>query len=247
MFQISAACGLALRNNDTYAFNFDEWTIWKELSQGFKSSKYKETIYKNIPSIDLIDGSNIYTEPSYSYNPIPHSQNLVLSGTFQSKKYFCDYSEQIKDLFDLTYNLEKISDILSKIPKPITSVHIRRGDYFTITNYFNPLDFNYYQHAMSLSKTESFLIFSDDINWCKNNYKDKNIFFFDEQDEIMNLIAMSLCDNNIIANSTFSWWGAYLNQNKSKIVIAPSIWFSPNILSRFVSDKDIVPEEWIKI
>ena len=63
----------------------------------------------------------------------------------------------------------------------------------------------------------------------------------------MNLIAMSLCDNNIIANSTFSWWGAYLNQNKSKIVIAPSIWLSPNILSMFVSDKDVVPEEWIKI
>ena len=247
MFQMSATCALALRNNDTYSFDLNNWVEWQPLTQRFEASKYKETIYKKILTVEKVKEFNLYIEPYYSYNPIPYSPNIVLSGTFQSEKYFYDYSEQVKELFDLTYNLEKINNILSTIPKPITSIHIRRGDYLRFTNYLNQLDFDYYRRAMSLSKTESFLVFSDDINWCKNNFKGKNIFFFDEQDELLNLIAMSLCDNNIIANSTFSWWGAYLNKNKYKTVIAPSIWLSPNISSMNRSDKDVVPESWIKI
>lgn len=247
MFQIAATCALALRNNDLYIFNFNKWEEWKDYAQGFNSSRYKNTIYKKLPYTDEYNENNLYMESSYTYDPIPYSPNITISGRFQSEKYFKDYSDDIKNLFDLSYNLDIINCILNDIPRPITSIHVRRGDYFENKQCLNELDIEYYTHAMTLTKNESFLIFSDDINWCKQHFDQKNIFFFEENDELINLIAMSLCDHNIIANSTFSWWGAYLNKNKHKTIIAPKIWVSPRLSNFSVLSKDVVPDDWIKI
>ena len=240
LFQIAAACGLAFDNNDTFGFNFDN--CYTPL-QGFKSSKYKNSIYKNIPTIDNLP-NNIYNEPSFEYKKIPYCGDVMLDGYFQSEKYFGDYKEKVVNLFDLTYRSSEIDEFINKLPRPITSIHIRRGDYLPLTDIFVILDKEYYLSAMSvLEKSTSFLIFSDDIDWAKQNFDGRNIYFSESHDELFDFISMSKCDNNIIANSSFSWWASYLNKNKNKTVIGPKKWFNPSSNLNF---KDILPEEWIR-
>jgi hypothetical protein len=89
-------------------------------------------------------------------------------------------------------------------------------------------------------------IFSDDINWCKSNFKLNNQYFIQDHEDIVELFMMSECKNNIISNSTFSWWAASLNKNIDKKVICPAKWFnSNNEILNFVYD-DLIPQEWIK-
>lgn len=240
LFQIAAVCGLAFENNDVFGFNFDN--CYTPL-QGFKSSKYKNSIYRNILSINSLS-NNIYNEPCFEYKKIPYSGDVVLDGYFQSEKYFDNYKDNIINLFDLTYRLNEINEFFDKLPRPITAVHVRRGDYLPLTDTFVILDRDYYLSAMDiLEKNTSFLVFSDDLNWAKSNLSNQNVYFSNCNDELFDLILMSKCDNNIIANSSFSWWGAYLNKNKNKTVIGPDKWFNPHSNLNY---KDILPNNWIK-
>lgn len=243
LFQIATVCNLAIENNDCYAFNFEDCYT---PMQGFKSSKYKETIYSNFQEINNIDDNNVYIEPTFEYKKISYSENIILDGYFQSENYFYNTRDTIIDLFNLNYKQWEISKFIEQLPKPITSIHIRRGDYLPYTHIVNALDEGYYLETIQMinDKTRSFLMFSDDIKWAKEKYKLKNMYFSEFNDELCDLILMSKCDNNIIANSTFSWWGAYLNKNKNKTVLSPKIWFNPE---SGIDDKDIIPDSWIKI
>jgi hypothetical protein len=91
---------------------------------------------------------------------------------------------------------------------------------------------------------DQLLIFSDDIDWCKNNLQFKNMVFIENQNTFEDIWLMSLCKHNIIANSSFSWWGAWLNKKSDKIVIAPNDWFGPN---SNLNTSNIVPQTWIKL
>ena len=122
----------------------------------------------------------------------------------------------------------------------------------------------YYNKAIKqFDKDSNFLIFSDDIEWAKNNFKGDNFYFITENkiegNDVMDtlniskgghpdyieLYMMSLCDHNIIANSSFSWWGAWLNENPNKKVIAPKKWFGPAYGD--INDNDLVPETWTRL
>ena len=92
--------------------------------------------------------------------------------------------------------------------------------------------------------TDYFLVFSDDIEWCKNNITGDNIVYIDSEIDYIDLYLMARCDNNIIANSSFSWWGAWLNKNENKKVVAPTLWFGQVVGE---DTNDIIPENWIKI
>lgn len=97
---------------------------------------------------------------------------------------------------------------------------------------------------MDTVKDSLFVFVSDDMNWVKDNFKGDNLIYSPFKDEVMDFTLMTLCDNNIIANSSFSWWGAYMNKNKDKIVIGPKIWFGPNGPQ---TTQEIIPENWIKV
>ena len=109
----------------------------------------------------------------------------------------------------------------------------------------------YYQYAIQIMKQEknklNFFIFSDDITWCKDNlFSLKESVFIENKKSSSNyneLYMMSQCKNHIIANSSFSWWGAWLNPNNDKIIIAPKLWFKDSSYD----DKDLMPESWIRI
>ena len=121
---------------------------------------------------------------------------------------------------------------------------MRRGDYIN-NNAYQQLNMDYYTKAMQMIGSKEYYVFSEDITWCKQHFKGSNITFIDDINPVNSLSLMASCSNNIIANSTFSWWGAWLNKLPNKIVIAPSKWFGPALSHH--NTKDILPKEWIQI
>ena len=235
MFQIATTVALAKRNNDEACFNFDYCTT---PLQGNPSNKYKDVLFSKICNRNDIKFSSLYNEPKFSYTEIPYEENLLLKGYFQSYKYFLDFEKEIQDLFTLPTNIFK--NTISNL----TSVHVRRGDYIRLQNYHGVCPKEYYQKAMGLMGDVDFIFVSDDMNWVKQNFKGDNIFYSDSTEELLDLTLMSICTNNIISNSSFSWWGAFLNKTPNKKIIAPLQWFGPEGPK---DTQDICPTEWITI
>jgi hypothetical protein len=183
--------------------------------------------------------------------------NRYISGYFQTDSYFKNIRSILLNHFLIKY---EISDYGKKIKKLIEdsdnscSIHIRRGDYTNSINktIYNTCDLDYYKRALGFIKAYNrkidFFIFSDDINWVKDNLQIERTTYVQNIDDKIpheDMYLMSLCKNNIIANSSFSWWGAWLNQYNKKIVVAPKRWFLNEKL--YAQSKCIVPDEWKRI
>lgn len=181
-----------------------------------------------------------FTNLNYNLN-----YNYYLEGYFQSEKYFIESSDLIKK--DLRPSNENLDRLVTKYPidKNDISIHIRRTDYIASNGYHPVQSIEYYKQAIEIiGDYDNIFVFSDDINWCKENLKFDNMIFIDGNDDVEDLWIMSLCKNNVIANSSFSWWGAWLNNNKDKKVIAPSNWFGNHL---GLNTSDIIPESWLII
>lgn len=246
MFQIATTYSLALKNNDKAVFNFNDCYT---PNQGFSASKYKNSLFKNIEEITNYDGFlHHYNEPKFSFNKIPYINNLILEGYYQTSLYFKEHKKEIIDLFfinpvDINYIKERYNDIDFN---NTVSVHVRRGDYLKFPDFHIGCTLDYYKEAINYFNNKNFIFVSDDIEWCKENFKGENYYFSDLNNEILDLTLMTICEHNIIANSSFSWWGAYLNKNENKKVIAPKTWFgnNPNAPK---DTQDVYCENWIKI
>lgn len=174
-------------------------------------------------------------------------KNTYLNGYWQNQHFFLKHKEDVLNIF----KFKEPENLFNK--KNTVAVHIRRGDYLINKAakdvlgvlpqdyYFNAFDFIFEKVSNSI-----FYIFSDDINWAKNNFKYKNInfVFAENQNPCADLNQMSLCEHNIIANSSFSWWGAWLNRNPDKIVIAPQKWYADEEKNR---KSKIIPQNWIQL
>jgi len=125
----------------------------------------------------------------------------------------------------------------------MVSVHVRRGDYLKLSDHHPACTLEYYDKAMSKFDGCKFLIFSDDKKWCLENFNKENCEISFNSDAVEDLQLMSLCDHHIIANSSFSWWGAWLGRNKDKKVIAPKEWFGP--AKNDHNTKDLYCKDWI--
>lgn len=200
------------------------------------------------------------SERHFHFDPevLKLSSHVYLEGWWNSEKYFKDIRNTI--LHDFTIMIlpsPKNKESAQEIKKVNSvSLHIRRGDYVTnksTSDYLGALDIDYYRQAIKIIedrvKNTHFFVFSDDIEWAKENLPlDRNVTFVDWNNgntAYEDLRLMSLCKHNIIANSSFSWWGAWLNKNKEKIVIAPERWFKN--AKESVNTKDLIPSSWIKI
>lgn len=184
------------------------------------------------------------------------TKTIYLDGYWQSEKYFETIREILVDEFTPIAQLSESCVIyLNNILKTESvSIHIRRGDYVenVHTNSVHGIcDLNYYIQAIAYIRERivnpKFFIFSDDIEWCKANlsFIKNTVFVENTESAIEDLELMRHCNHNIIANSTFSWWGAWLNQNENKIVIAPKKWFLDIDLERQASD--LIPKDWVKV
>jgi hypothetical protein len=177
---------------------------------------------------------------------------VYINGYWQSEMFFKDVKNQIIDKFNFDFNLdEKNAIALNDIKTSDSiSIHVRRGDYVNHNELGGICDIEYYKKAIEyvqeLVTSPKFYIFSNDIEWCRANLQLKNVMFIDwnsDKESYKDMLLMSHCKHNIIANSSFSWWGAYLNKNPNKRVVAPSKWFK----NSDINDQDVIPNEWIKI
>ena len=166
---------------------------------------------------------------------IPLKADLNLYGAFQTWKYFDHHRKEILDIFaPKTEELSRIKFKYAEILKhPLTvGVHVRTFSK-SISSTIPFVGLAYYEKAMSHFPPDAlFVVFSDRINWCKHHFKkfNKTVIFVEGQDHIEALFLMSMLKHNIIANSSFSWWAAYLNRNPNKIVIAPSYFVCSGVL-----------------
>ena len=244
LFQLSAAIFISIR--DEKKLIIDELDIVNIHSN---INIYKENFFKNVKFSSLVD-YQIFNEESFYYKEIPKIENSIkLIGYFQSEKYFKDIRPYILSLFEMNNDTSSYLDkkYLKNIKMENTcSIHVRRGNYLNKVDWHPVLPIEYYKNATKFFDNEThFLIFSDDIPWCKENFNFlKNIIFIEDNLDYQDLYLMSKCKNNIIANSSFSWWGAWLNQNEEKKIICPNLWFGP---SGFKDLHDLRPFNWIKI
>ena len=206
-----------------------------------------------------IQTSNFFVEREFSYNAAIEnvSNNCFLVGYWQSPLYFQSIDFLIREDFKFPRLVDNKNINYLKLIESRNSVslHIRRTDFINNSNHnvhgVCPLE--YYHKAVTLISNmidnPVFFVFSDDIAWAKQNIK----FNFDiefvsgnsDEKGYIDMLLMSSCKHNIIANSSFSWWAAWLNSNKSKIVITPAIWFLDKKLN--AQTNDLIPEEWIRI
>jgi hypothetical protein len=179
-------------------------------------------------NIDKKSLPNQYQEQRFSFEPeiFDIIDNTAIEGYFQSYKYFEDYKDEILKEFTFKSNiLNKCSSQIKNHTNPV-SIHVRRGDYVNHPGFWNVTP-EYLQESLNYFNDDdyTFLIFSDDIEWCKQVFPD-GVVFIEGNNQFEDLCLMSLCDHNIISNSSYSWWGAYLNQNPNKRIIAPKNWFT---------------------
>jgi len=194
--------------------------------------------------------SFIYFDEVFKYA----NQNVAFWGMWQSPKYFPHVRDEIMQAYQ--FNIKLLSPYTCSVLKQIEScnsvcIHLRRGDYIN-DQYDGGFSLccppEYYKKAMQYInqrvENPSYFVFSDDIAYAKVQIKADRIFFVEgneRMDSWQDMFLMSCCNHNIIANSTFSWWGAYLNKHQSKIVITPKKWWF------YLEKDDVVPEEWIRL
>ncbi len=186
------------------------------------------------------------------------SSEVYMDGYFQNEGYFIKYERDIRKIFNLkaryiTKDFLKMCQEIKGSCNNSISIHIRRGDYVTNTQankWHGLLSKYYYYNALEYIKEEKGIekpyiyVFSDDSKWVRENisFDGKVTYISDDFNPAQAIILMSKCKNNIIANSSFSWWGAWLNSNKEKMVIAPDQWLTgSNRVGR-----EIVPRSWVK-
>lgn len=199
----------------------------------------------------------VYRERGFAYAPevLSMKGDVYLTGYFQSEKYFLSIRDSLLTAFKpkkVSKDARAMAEKIIKEKKSV-SLHVRRGDYVSnpdANKYHGTKSVDYYNAALlrveKSQKDSTVFVFSDDIEWCKKNLKlvTKQIVWVDsENSAIEDIYLMSLCKSNIIANSTFSWWGAWLNNNPKKIVVAPKVWFSdPKI-----DTSDLIPGSWVRL
>lgn len=245
MFQISAAFAISKRDaKQLICETYDTQVPQKP------PHTYKDNLFRKIQFTENHIPHTPIGEAKFSYSEIPKiSGNVRLYGYFQSEKYFKNYRNDILELFDLNSEIkekikEKYHSVLLKKP---TSLHVRRGDYVWLSDYHANQQTDYYEQAIKIiGENEHFLVFSDDISWCKDNLNFlENKTFIQENADYEDLYLMSLCSNHIIANSSFSWWGAWLNVDENKKVIAPKNWFGKS--NSHLDTSDLYCEKWYVI
>lgn len=249
LFQIAATTSLALENGatplfpelvdppspDNYNIPLNYETVFYHLNTSRPKSKVKY----------------YYVEPHFVYKKIPYRPNMEMRGYFQSEKYFVQHKQEILDLFAphpeiVEYLKGKYSDIIDN-PNTV-SIHVRSYLKEDPTQGYHPTyGVEYFEKAIAMFPESSlFVVFSNNIEKCKQDFAhiDGNFRFIEGEMHIHDFYLMSMCKHNIICNSSFSWWAAYLNRNEAKKVVAPLPWFGP---VAGIDTRDLLPSSWTTI
>jgi hypothetical protein len=254
LFEVATTCAVAWDNDaEPYFPGFDP-----------NSTDYQRIFFrcKIVPPSREI--SCEYEIPTFEYSPIVFQPKMKIMGYCQNEKYFAHHRDRLVQLFaphpeDLIYIQQKYGWIINH-PNAV-SVHVR---YYGIDSLHLQYDREYYEKAMDLFPESSlFVVTSDNLEFALQNIptEEKNVIFIQDERFYIDFYLQSMCKHNIICNSSFSWWSAWLNQNPDKIVVRPWVWFGGNLLFQDDSVRPRVwfggnlliqgdiegPEEWIKI
>jgi hypothetical protein len=208
-------------------------------------SIYKNNIFNSFKELGEKTNFQLINQIKFDFYEIeiPKNTNVFLNGYFQSENNFLNFKNDLITKLSPQEKNKKI--LLDKYPDlkldRTVSVHVRKGNYKNLQEFHPLLSKEYYFKALENFIDHKIFIFSDDIESCYDIFKRYDCAFIKNDFDLDDLYCMSLCKNNIIANSTFSWWGAWLNQNLNKKVIAPSTWFGSKMT---FTSKDIIPKEW---
>jgi hypothetical protein len=184
---------------------------------------------------------------------IPFKLNAYYDGYWQCYHYVDDVRNILLDELLIPQKFyQKHMGLIQKMQdSESVAIHIRRGDYINIkanSMLFEVCDVNYYNLAIKEvikgCDNPLFFIFTQDKLWARENFKGENVFFVGDNSAIDDMLLMSHCKHNIIANSTFSWWGAWLNKNPNKIIIAPKKWYKGNMNNHTIN---LLPKNWIRV
>jgi hypothetical protein len=260
LVQINSSNGQTLRQFELDIFDVDAQIADSYTVRTLKPLTYRlKNVFSLYTRLKGIQTTKYFIEDGPGYNSAINniSMNCYLSGYWQSQKYFIQIEDIIRNDFKFKKSIEGRNSLWhDKIRNSNSiSVHIRRSDY--VNNMFHDIhgtcSLNYYkesiQYIISRVQDPYFFIFSDDVEWARNNLKIEHpyefIFGNSGKNSFIDMQLMSMCKHNIIANSSFSWWGAWLNSNSDKIVIAPEKWFSDEKLN--LKTIDLVPDSWLRI
>jgi len=239
MFQFAALKGIARNRNLDYMLppsnDINEYQDHRLLTL-FEMENVPVGITYHTQTIRQKD----FTFDENLFNTCPDAVELF--GHFQSEKFFAHIREEL--LKDFTF---KNSNSMSVPEGDYVAIHVRRGDYLKEINlnYHPTCSAEYYKEAMSkFEQGTKFVVLSDDLEWCREQDFFAGCEFWQGTDLAHDMYVMTKAKHNIIANSTFSWWGAWLNNNSNKIVVAPKRWFGSDA---GLDVKDIIPDSWIKI
>lgn len=232
LFEVAALVGLSEKHGLPWAVptGYHHQNIYKFFPQFPKLSRSISSFIK-------------YEEQCFCYQDIPiYPRGTCIKGFWQSIKYFEHCQDKVRDLFAFKYN-----------PVDYVSIHVRHGDYLQHPDGFPCITTDYLGKAIELFREKGktkFLVFSDGMQWCKETLPKtfpSVTFDFFQSDEFTELSLMSSCSDNIIANSTYSWWGAFMNRNPEKIIVSPSKdeWFGPK--GGHLDTKDLIPTNWVQI
>ena len=247
MFQYASLKGIAANNGYNICIpsstNQNEWTD-HQLNSAFKMTSLNQLHYQYIdPSRPTIVESGFSFDEKL-FNTCP--EWVTIHGFFQTEKYFKHIRDQLLTDFEFHDNiLEPAKQAISNWNKPI-ALHIRRTDYITNPNH-TVLSNDYYEKALTYFSNDcEVIIFSDDSEWCLNQkiFESDRFLVSETNNNHLDLCLMSLCSGHIIANSSFSWWGAWLSNNQK--VIAPSGWFKGSN-NEHLDIKDLIPKNWITV
>lgn len=244
-------------------FQLNCFNLHATISTGNSRSRF-DFIKAKIDEISSLTKSILNPYGGYIFNPkeLEVKDNSALDGSWQSEKYFRDIETTLRHDLTLKEKLGPKAKLFKDRIKQVeenggvsTSIHIRRGDYVTnkySSAYHGALDMTYYYKAISVLQSKLcgkqlvLFVFSDDVGWVKENLKTEVPFICVSRPEIKDeedMFLMSQCNHNIISNSSFGWWGAWLNSRKNKIVIAPKKW----VRDPRANTNDVTPLDWVKI
>ena len=260
MFQFAATVGIARKANQVFAFPKENTEIpsVEDFKDGvrrevyFDLPKYFPNVERTLQPLEEIQTFHVAQEPYFHFCPdlftVPDQTNLM--GYFQTEKYFEHCSDLILGYFQFDKEIKKKAEnSFPQFPSKVeyVSIHLRRGDYAGLQQFHPVMDADYYFDAMTqfMDGDYCFLIFSDDIQYAKELFgEQENIVYVEGNDAAVDMCMMTMCDHNVIANSSFSWWGAWLNDNTNKKVVAPKRWFGP-AYKGIHDTKDLYPQSWI--
>jgi len=246
MFQYAALLGIAEKHGYQFCIpssNFNDPSCDHQLFEVFELKNLKKENIKKLYNVNQIKESGFHFDYNL-FETCPH--NVDIFGYFQTEKYFKHIRDELLKDFEFRDEiLEPCKEMMSQFDTAPISLHIRRTDYITDPNH-TALGLDYYEDALKQFGDNEVLVFSDDPEWCNQQelFSEDRFLIAEGNTNYVDLCLMTLCSGHIIANSSFSWWGAWLSNSKK--VVAPSGWFKGSD-NEHLDTKDIIPETWTVI